>query len=60
MHDAKWRQIPILHRQLQSLPEGLRHRLLISVHCKAAGKRMLRRPPSILYVSHNTYDAEKN
>ena len=26
----------------------------------AAGKRMLRRPPSITYVSDITYDAEKN
>lgn len=60
MHDDEWRQIPILHRQLQSLSESLPNRRLISVHCEAAGKRMLRRPPSITYVSDITYDAEKN
>jgi hypothetical protein len=30
------------------------------LHCEAAGKRTLRRPPSIIDASDNTYDAEKN
>lgn len=60
MHDDEWRQIPILYRQLQSLPESLPNRRLIAVHCEAAGKRMLRQPSSITYVSDPTYDAEKN
>lgn len=60
MQDDVWRQIPIVQQQLQSLPESLPNRRLISVHCEAAGKRMLHRPPSVTYVSDITYDAEKN
>jgi len=61
MQDDVWRQIPIVQQQLQSLPECLPSRHLISfLHCEAAGKRMLHRPPSIIDASDNTYDTEKN